>query len=147
LKIDTKGRGGGTLNKKVEVVTNDPDSPTEFLTITGTVDVLYTLSPKRVRLEGVLGTGIKQTVTLETQEKYPLKLVEVRAKNGDNIQYKLAEEKEGDITRYKLTIESIRKDVGSFVDTLLLKTDNATQPEIEIPIFGNVTAMVENTKQ
>jgi hypothetical protein len=141
------GRGGGTLNKRVEVVTNDPVNPKEFLVITGTVDVLYTLSPKRVRLTGVLGTGIKQTVTLETQEKYPLKLVEVKAKDGDNIRYKLAEEKDGNVTRYKLTIENIRKDVGRFVDTLYLKTDNALQPEIQIPVFGNVTALTEDAKQ
>jgi hypothetical protein len=135
------------LSKKVEVVTNDPANATDFLTITGTVDLLYTLSPKRVRLDGVLGTGIKQTVTLVTQEKYPLKLIEASAKNGDNIQYKLSEEKEGNITKYKLTIESIRKDVGRFVDTLYLKTDSAIQPEIQIPVFGNITAMAENTKQ
>lgn len=128
------------------MVTNDPVNPTEFLTITGTVDVLYTLSPKRVRLAGVLGTGIKQTVTLVTQEKYPLSIVDVRAKAGDNIQYKLSQEKEGSITRYKLIIESIRKDVGSFVDTLFLKTDNATQPEIQIPVFGNITASTDNSK-
>jgi hypothetical protein len=135
------------LNKKVEVVTNDPVNPTAFLTISGTVDVLYTLTPKRVRLTGVLGTGIKQTVTLETQEKYPLKLMEVRAKNGDNIHFKLAEENEGAVTRYKLTIESVRNTAGHFVDTLFLKTDNPVQPEIQIPVFGNITAMMDTSKQ
>ena len=135
------------MNKKVEVVTNDPVNPTAFLTITGTVDVLYTLSPKRVRLTGILGTGIRQTVTLVTQEKYPLKLVEVRAKNGDNINYKFAEENEGAVTRYKVTIECVRSTAGNFVDTLFLKTDNPAQPEIQIPVFGNVTAMTGNTNQ
>lgn len=129
------------------MVTNDPVNPTEFLTITGTVDALYTLSPKRVRLTGILGTGIKQTVTLETQEKYPLKLVAVSAKNGDNIQYKLAEEKDGPVTRYKVTIECVRSSVGNFVDTLFLKTDNPAQPEIQIPIFGNITAMTDTPYQ
>jgi hypothetical protein len=129
------------------VVTNDPVNPKEFLVITGTVDMLYTLSPKRVRLTGVLGTGIKQTVTLVTQEKYPLKLVEVKAKSGDNIQYKLSEEKEGNVSRYKLSIESIRSEVGRFVDTLYLKTDNALQPEIQIPVFGNITALADEANK
>lgn len=129
------------------MLTNDPATPTQVLSITGIVEILYTLSPKRLRLDGVLGAPIKVIATLVTQEKYPLKVTEIKAKNGDNIKYKLTEEKEGNISRYTLTVESIRKSGGTFVDTLLLKTDNAAKPEIEVPIFGNIAASTDNPKQ
>lgn len=131
----------------MEVITNDPAGTIQILTITGTVEILYSLSPKRIRLEGVLGTPIKATATLTTQEKYPLKITEVKAKNGDNIKFKLSEEKEGNISRYTLAVESVRKTVGNFADTLVLKTDNPSKPEIELPLFGYIIGPSANASQ
>lgn len=102
------------------------------------MEKLYTLTPRRIRLVGPAGTDLKQTVTLVTQEKYPLKLLEVRAKKGEDIQYALSEKKEGKINRYAVTVECIRKEMGRFIDTIYLKTDNEIQPQIEIPIYGYI---------
>ena len=57
------------MKKNIKVYTNDTATPMATLTITGQVDRLYTLSPKRVRLVGVLGSEIKQTLKLATLEK------------------------------------------------------------------------------
>jgi hypothetical protein len=135
------------LNKKIEVTTNDPTTPSISLIIKGTVDSLYTLSPSRVRLEGFQGEIIKQTATLVTKEKYPLHITSVGAKIGDSIQYKLSEEKEGNATKYQLTVESTRKDAGRFIDTLVLKTDYSTIPEITIPVYGFIKTPAAKPKE
>lgn len=126
------------LRKRITVITNEEANPKQYLTISGKVERLYTLTPRRIRLVGPPGGDLKQTVTLVTQEEHPLKLLEVRAKKGEDIQYALSEKKEGKINRYALTVECIRKDMGRFIDTIYLKTDNEIQPQIEIPIYGYI---------
>jgi hypothetical protein len=135
------------LNKKIEVITNDPAGPSVSLSIKGTVDSLYTLYPSRVRLEGFQGETIKQTATLVTKEKYPLHITSVSAKIGDSIAYNLSEEKEENTTRYQVTVESTRKDAGRFVDTLVLKTDYPTLPEITIPVYGFIKTPTAKPKE
>lgn len=135
------------MNKKAEVFTNDPVKPSATLTITGTVETLYTLSPKRVRLEGFQGEVVKQTVTVVTKEQYPLHVLSATPKTGENIRLNLTEEKEENVTRYKLTVENTRQAPGRFIDTLVLKTDNPTLPEIKIPVYGFIKEPAENSRK
>lgn len=126
------------MKKNIAVYSNDKKNPRQNLTITGQVERLFQLSPRRVRLVGPMGIDLKQIVTLVTEEKYPMNLVEVRAKNGLNIEYQLAEIREGKKNRYELTVANRRKDAGRYVDTIYLKTDSEIRPEIEIPVFGYI---------
>ncbi|MDX9786984.1 MAG: hypothetical protein RBT11_09420 [Desulfobacterales bacterium] len=129
------------------MITNDSVNPKHTLIVTGQIDKLYALSPKRLRLVGTIGTQIKQALRLDTQEKYPLKLIAVRAKQGKHIQYRFEEVENQKNSTYQITVENTKKEVGSYLDTLYLVTDSKIRPEIEVPVYGLIQPDTDKRKE
>ncbi len=86
-------------------------------------------------------------MTITQEEKYPFKIVNMKAKKGVSINYKLEEIKEPEGSKYILTVENIIKDKGQYYDTIHLKTDNQLHPEIKIFVHGNIFAIKEEKKK
>lgn len=135
------------MKKDIQVSTNDPANPTQTLILTGQIDKLFSLSPRRLRLVGTLGTEIKQKLVLDTHEKYPFKLTAVRAQHGTHIRYKFEEVAQPQKMRYVVTVENTREETGSFLDKLYLVTDSQLQPEIEVPIYGLINPKPDNRQE
>ncbi len=122
-------------------MTNDPKNEKIPLTITGTVEKFAEITPKRIVLRGTEGQTVNKTLTIVPIGKYPFKIVETRAKTGKNISFKLDEIKKADKTEYLLTVENLKKDKGSYHDTIFLTTDSKVRPEIDIPVRCYITAV------
>jgi len=117
------------------------------LTILGNVEKYATITPKVVKLYGPIGKQIKRSATITPEEKYPFKIVNVRAKSGKNINYKLEEIKGSKVVKYILTIENIKKEKGKYHDVIHLKTNNKIHPEIKIRVYGNIFGEKQEGKQ
>ena len=136
--MKTNGYGGKRLNKSVTIYTDDERLPVLSFIISGDVENFVTVTPSRVFLNGIAGTKIMQTVSIRTAEKYPFKIVNTKAMNGEYISYKLEEEKTEKVKSYVLTIENLKTDKGSYFDTVDLETDSKIQPHIKIGVYGNI---------
>ncbi len=90
-------------------------------------------------MRGPVDRQLKTSVTITPELEYLFKITEVSAKNGKNISYKLEEVKKGEKLEYILHVENLRKEIGRYRDTLVLKTDSKIRPEIQISVSGNVT--------
>jgi hypothetical protein len=121
------------------VTTNDPAKPTLSLTITGQVAKLVTIRPKRIRFSGPAGKPLSTSVKIIPEKKYAFKIVEAKAKNGEHITVSIKEEKRSEGTGYVLTVQNLKKDKGSYVDMILLKTTSELRPTIQIRVFGKIT--------
>ena len=124
--------------KHISVMTNDPVKPKHSLTITGKVENIATISPKKIRFSGPSGQPLNATVNIIPEKKYAFKIIEATAKKGEYIAVSIMEEKKSEGTAYVLTVENLKKDNGRYVDTVYLKTTSKIQPTIKIPVFGNI---------
>jgi len=118
------------------VHSNDPHTPKLRLGVSGEVERFAIIKPRHVRLFGDVGQEIRQTVTIIPEKKYPFKILEAKARNGQFITYELKSEEGSGGTRYTLTIESTRTQPGRFMDSILLKTDSKIRPELRVNVFG-----------
>ena len=91
-----------------------------------------------MRLRGSAGKQIKESVTIIQEEKYPFKIVNIEAKQGVNIDYKLKEIIEPKGIKYILTVENTKKEKGKYYDTIHLITSNTLHPVIKIRVRGNI---------
>jgi len=104
------------------------------------VEKFASITPNRIRLAGCVGKELKTSVSIIPEKKYPFKIVNVTAKQGKNIRYKIEEFKKSKISEYVLTVENIKKETGRYFDIIHLKTDSKIQPEISIRVMGNIYA-------
>ncbi len=102
------------------------------------VEKFASITPNRIRLAGCVGKELKTSVSIIPEKKYPFKIVNVTAKQGKNIRYKIEEFKKSKISEYVLTVENIKKEIGRYFDIIHLKTDSKIQPEISIRVMGNI---------
>ncbi len=115
---------------------NDPRTPKLRLGVSGEVERFASIKPRHVRLFGDVGQEIRQTVTIVPEKKYPFKILEAKARNGQFIKYDLQSSEGPDGTQYRLTIENTRRQPGRFMDSILLKTDSDIRPELRVNVFG-----------
>ena len=138
IKTDTKKYGGRRIKKNISIEINDPEQPKLALTVTGEVENLVTITPSKVQLIGPAGQPIKASVTIIPGEKYPFKIIEVKAINGKRISYSWSVVKGTKGLQYVLTVKNIKTGKGRYVDTISLKTTSKHRPVINIEVFGDI---------
>jgi hypothetical protein len=106
--------------------------------ISGHVESFATIIPKRVVLRGYVGKSLKGVVTIIPKKKYPFMIIVAKAKNGNNIRYRIEKIQQANKKGYLLTVENIQNVQGRYFDTISLKTDSRILPEIIIKIFGDI---------
>lgn len=102
------------------------------------VEKFATITPRYLKLTGTAGRKIEATATIVPTEKYPFRIVGVRAQTGRHIDYRIDEMTSPQGEGYLLTVANKKMTKGTYSDQILLKTDNATQPEIKISLYGNI---------
>jgi hypothetical protein len=126
------------MRKTAGVYTNDKTRPQQDLVISGQVEKFVTIRPQNANMRGIVGDPIKGTVTIIPEKKYPFKILNLRAKDGKYIKYRLEEAKESDTTVYKLNIENLKTDAGRYYDSIILETDSKIRPQINVRVYGYI---------
>ena len=139
MMVDTAGFGGTSIKKDVLVYTNDTNHQIIHLIISGVVEKFATIKPERVFFNGPANKYMSVSVLVIPEEKYPFKIIEVKALNGDNITIKLEKNTGPKFNEYILTVKNMAKVKGKYSDSILIKTDNKIHPEIKIPVLGNIS--------
>jgi hypothetical protein len=124
------------MKKTAGVYTNDKNRPRQDLVISGPVEKFVTIRPKHVSLRGIAGDSIKGQVTIIPEKKYPFKILDVRAKDGKNINFQLDEVNKSNGQTYELKVENLREKTGRYYDTIILKTDSKVRPELNVRVYG-----------
>jgi hypothetical protein len=124
------------MKKTAGVYTNDKNRPRQDLVISGMVEKFATIRPQHVSLRGFTGDSIKGQVSIVPDKKYPFKILEVRAKDGKNINFQLDEVKNSKGQAYELKVENLREKTGRYYDTIILKTDSKVRPELNVRVYG-----------
>ncbi|HPJ67721.1 MAG TPA: hypothetical protein PLQ82_16340 [Desulfobacteraceae bacterium] len=133
---------GGRYNDTIVLKTTSKIRPEITIGVSGfiTAPQIAEISPRSVSLFGMVGQSIKAYVTIIPLKEFPFKIVEVKARDGRNINVKLEDsEKEGK-NSYILTVNNIKEDNGRYRDTIVLKTTSEVYPEIVIGVNGWIKA-------
>ncbi len=128
------------MKKTAGVYTNDKSRPRQDLVISGPVEKFATIRPQHVSLRGYAGDSIKGVVTIIPEKKYPFKILDVQAQNGQNINIQLDEVKKSSGRTYELKVENLRQKAGRYYDTIILKTDSKVRPELNVRVYGYLRA-------
>ncbi len=124
------------MKKSATVHTNDQKRPTLRLTVSGPVERFVKISPSRVVLNGDTETVISRRVEILLEEKFPFKILDAKARKGENIRFELSELTGTDPKGYQLSVENLKKSKGRYFDQIILKTDSEIKPEIHISVSG-----------
>ena len=105
------------------------------------------IQPQKIRLRGFSGEPLKRKVTIIPLEKYPFKILNVRAKNGKDIRYQLQEEKSEKGLQYALTVENQRLEKGRYFDIITMETDSKIRPTLSVRVYGDIKPRPEEKKK
>ena len=98
-------------------------------------------------MRGFTGDSLKRKVTIIPLEKYPFKILNVRAKNGNDIRFQLQEEKSEKGLQYALTVENQRLQKGRYFDIITLETDSKIRPTLSVRVYGDIKPRSEEEKK
>lgn len=136
IKGNTKGYGGRKFSKTITVYTNDPVQKEMKLYLSGEVERFALIEPRRVFLQGVVGSKLQSVVTIIPEKKYPFNIVDSYSNNlEDKIEFTLIRKAE----RYFLTVNNLMENPGKYRGIIHLKTDSTVHPEIIIYVSGVIT--------
>lgn len=139
VEVNTKNRGGSSLSKSFKVYTNDPAIPQVSLKVMGKVKGYLTIAPAFVRLNGPVGRPISRTVQIMPLEGHPFAIKEIKAQQDKFLRFKIKPlKKPSGESGYLLLVENTKKDVGSYHDTIMIKTDSKHKPLLRIPVYGRI---------
>ena len=128
VTLKTQNFGGKPLAKNVKIFTNDPKTPVVQVYLTGRVERVIEIEPKRLVLMGYVDEELEQTATILAEEKYRFKITEAKARSGKNIAFTLEELRKDGRSGYLLTVTNLKEAPGQFYDTLLFTTDSKLTP-------------------
>jgi len=100
-----------------------------------------------VRLRGFAGEQLKRKVKIIPVEKYPFKILKVRAQNGKDIRFQLREEKSQTGQQYVLIVENQRPQKGRYFDNITLETDSKIRPTLNVRVYGDIRPRPEEEKK
>jgi hypothetical protein len=132
----------GKITKVVTVITNERSQPDRTLTITAMVNAdLIALPPLADFGEVFLGKSATQEVRVRNTSKKPLKIERVKF-NQDflDVGY-IAQNQEWVVT---ITMKQ-NVPIGFFKDTVLIKTNSTSLPELPIPVRASVKGPIASS--
>ena len=124
------------MKKTASIYTNDKSRPQQDLVISGQVENFATIRPEHVSLRGQVGDSIKEMVSIVPEKKYPFKILDAKARSGQNINIQLDEVTKTNGTAYELKVENLSQKSGRYYDTIILKTDSKVRPELNVRVYG-----------
>jgi len=142
--VNTKDRGGALLRKRFSVNTNDPRNPRADLMVFGQVKGYISVSPSFIRLMGATDQKVRAKVTLLPEKEYPFTIKQVKAKEGDFIQFDLKPLGEDPARQgYELLVWNTRTEEGTYRDFVMVETDLKEKPTLSIPVSAKIFGPVK----
>jgi len=136
VKAYTSGYGGRSYSHDVAVYTDDRQNPVFHLHISGQVKRLADVSPQTVRIEGSVGTPLRQTVTITPL--HPFRVTEVSATPGKRIKAQWTEAERGGKRVYEVIVTNICDLPGRYYEGIVVRTDSSVTPKFTIAVHGNL---------
>ncbi len=127
----------GKITKDILVSSNDPDSPTYKLTISGNVIEEVVANPRKLNFTELLyGTGAKQDLSIKSIADPGFEISKVES-NRPDVVTTLKKDKEKN--EYIVTA-SIKKDAkqGMINGKLIIHTNSKNMKKVTVPFFGRV---------
>lgn len=134
--FDSRG-SGGLADHKIRVETNDPKHEAIGLSITGNVDPIVVIEPKKAVLEGVAGENVETVLTITSDPRHLFKILSVTSKK-DKVSCRLEEIENTESSCYRLTLTSLSREKGNFRDYVYMETDSDIRPGITITVKGEI---------
>ncbi len=134
LQLDTSGYGGRRVEKAAEVFTSDPAEPSFRLRLAGEVERLALIQPRVLHLRGEAGERLQGEILVQPEAGHAFRILEARAGGGTIRVATHAEEVNGR-PAFRLRVEALRTEAGSYHDTIRLKTDHPRRPELDLRVF------------
>ena len=131
------------MKKVTRVQTDDPEKSRFTVTVTGKVDQVVTINPKRVYLQGNLGDTLETMVEITPSQKYQFSILGLEQKNNTNIKALLIAP-EGDKKSWWIRVKAESDKAGQLSDLLTLKTDSKYRPSIAIRVYAKFIAKKES---
>lgn len=107
------------------------------------MDNFASIRPSRLRLNGRAGDDIVGKITIVPEEKYNFNVTNIRTRKEGDINVKMDTIEKATHKEYVLTIANQRLKQGRYFNAVVLKTDSKIQPTITIPVYGNISAPLE----
>jgi hypothetical protein len=104
----------------------------------GQVERFVRVEPKRVLLRGPAQTPLSATVTIVPEAGRSFRIVDVTLRNANQVRSRLEEKTVDGQHQYLLTIDNVVEHPGRYYNQVVLKTDHPQQPEITIPVYGQI---------
>jgi len=117
------------------------------LRISGQVEKVVSITPKKVRLTGYLENKISATVKIVPEKKFAFKVKSSKAEKGKKISFDLTETENSKTTEYLLKVTNLSKEKGRYFDTIVLETDSKVRPKIKIRVYGNISSKQEEDQK
>ena len=136
VHLDT-ARLAGRTSKTITVYTNDPTLPAAAITLTGQIVADLVVTPTPLYLGKVhRGDVVRRELQVSPGRPGTAALVTRIRNNNPAIRAKLESLPEGG---QRIVVELARDiPLGRFNDQLMLTTTSATEPELQVPVFGSV---------
>ena len=133
LKLSTRGYDG-KVRKSARVYTNDPNSPTDIITIEAFVKTPIVVSPKSVFIQGKITERLTRSVDIKGDPAKPLKIEPVKFTLNNKLKYSIEEVSAG--KHYRINFTSIPSVAEHYRGTLRLRTNYPEKPELLIFVRG-----------
>ncbi len=131
------------MKKTTLVKTDDPEKSKFRVTVTGKVDQVVTINPKRVNLKGNQGDTLETMVEITPFPKYQFSILGLEQKINTNIKASLIAP-EGDKKSWRIRVKAESDKVGQLYDLLTLKTDSKYIPSLTIKVHARFIAKKES---
>jgi len=122
----------------VRITTDDPNRLVTEVTVTGMVEQIAEIEPKRVLLSGLQGERLSAEVAIIPNPKYPFRIKGFEIQEGRGLKCELKERCTADAKRCVIKVENTQPEKGRFNDTIIVQTDNPLRPEIPIRIVRRI---------
>ena len=142
LEVRTKGQRG-KFHKTGHVLSNDPNNPKVSIALKGTIWLPIDMKPRAALLNGIVGEPIETVVHLRAEKEDPLILQLDSVSIPEKVSAELREVEKG--RRYELKLKNRVQEDGAFAGEVRIKTNYPEQPEVRVPIYGGIRAMVQIT--
>ena len=115
---------------------NDPQQPRVSLLLKGKVEKWAHFSSRSIILRGRAGKKISSELVINQRPDYPFKVLNVTARYGRDIKYRLEKMTGSQSAGYILKVENLKDTPGRYFDTIYLQTDSSLHPKIGINVNG-----------
>lgn len=122
----------------VRITTDDPKQLVTEVTVTGMVEQIAEVEPKRVLLSGLQGERLSTEVAIIPNPKYPFSIKGFEIQEGRGLKCELKEPCTAGAKRCLIKVENTQSEKGRFNDTIIVQTDNALKPEIPIRVVRRI---------